>query len=105
MTGVRILLFDELTLTPGWSQWDAAMARRLPDAHSDRTLVLAGNPHTPTSVIDSGTPMGAHLAAERPAVRSIRIAYGTLGASTTLGHGDPGATRETRGYAAPRTAS
>ncbi|MBB5774701.1 hypothetical protein [Nonomuraea jabiensis] len=77
MKGVRIILFDGLALTPDWSQRDAAMARRILDAHSEPTLVLAGNAHTQTFATDLGTPMGAHLTAARPAMRSIRIAYGT----------------------------
>ncbi|WP_043636990.1 hypothetical protein [Nonomuraea candida] len=76
MTGVRIILFDGSTPTSDWSQRDATMARRVLDAHSERTLVLAGNLHTETSVTDFGVPMGAHLAAAQPAMRSVRIVYG-----------------------------
>jgi hypothetical protein len=40
-----------------------------------RTLVVAGNAHTPVSPIELGVPMGAHLAQGRPGVREIRINY------------------------------
>ena len=59
-------------------QADEAMARRIlagfrPGA---RTLVVAGNAHTPVSPIELGVPMGARLAGQRPGIREIRISYG-----------------------------
>jgi hypothetical protein len=64
-----------------WSQRDEAMARRLlaASAPGARTLVVAGNAHTPTSPIELGVPMGARLAGQRPGVREIRISYGSGG--------------------------
>lgn len=74
----------ELTLIDGlmgadwsWSQRDEAMAGRVlagavPGA---RTLVVAGNAHTPTQRTELGVPLGAVLAARRPGVREIRIDY------------------------------
>ena len=41
-----------------------------------RTLVVAGNAHTPVSPIELGVPMGARLAGQRPGIREIRISYG-----------------------------
>lgn len=61
-----------------WSQHDREMADRVLAAAvpGQRTLVVAGNAHTPTAPHDLGTPMGAHLRASRTGVRDIRIAYG-----------------------------
>ena len=64
-----------------WSQRDEAMARRILAASTPgaRTLVVAGNAHTPTSPIELGVPMGARLAAQRPGVRESRIRCGSGG--------------------------
>ena len=64
-----------------WSQRDEAMARRILAASTPgaRTLVVAGNAHTPTSPIELGVPMGARLAGQRPGVREIRISCGSGG--------------------------
>jgi hypothetical protein len=40
-----------------------------------RTLVVAGNAHTPTRRSRLGVPLGACLARQRPGVREIRINY------------------------------
>ena len=55
------------------------MARRILAASGPgaRTLVAAGNAHTPTSPIELGVPMGAGLAEQRPGIRDIRISYGS----------------------------
>lgn len=62
-----------------WSQHDEAMARRILAAADPgtRTLVVAGNAHTPTTDTDLGVPLGAHLARQRPGVRQIQINYGS----------------------------
>jgi hypothetical protein len=74
----------ELTLFDGpmiadwnWSRRDEAMAARVlaGGAASTRTLVVAGNAHTPVSRTELGVPMGACLAQRRPGVREIRIDY------------------------------
>ncbi len=74
----------ELTLMDGitgadwsWSQRDEAMAGRVLAAAAPgaRTLVVAGNAHTPTQRTDLGVPLGAVLASRRPGVREIRIDY------------------------------
>ena len=61
-----------------WSQRDEAMARRILAAspQSARTLVVAGNAHTPVSPIELGVPMGARLAGQRPGTREVQISYG-----------------------------
>jgi hypothetical protein len=41
------------------------------------TLAVAGNAHTPTGPTSLGLPLGAHVARQRPGVRSIRIKYGS----------------------------
>lgn len=41
-----------------------------------RTLVVAGNAHTPTAPTGLGVPMGAWLTLQRPEVRELRIQYG-----------------------------
>jgi hypothetical protein len=83
-----LVLFDGFgSLGEGWSERDAAMARRLlaaVPAGGAGTLVVAGNAHTPTAVTELGVPLGAHLARERPGVREIRIRYGS-GAFWNLG--------------------
>jgi hypothetical protein len=77
--GVRVVLFDNASYrsTLSWSEMDAAMSRRLlrETAPSDRTLVVAGNAHTPTQQSDFGIPLGAHLAARRPGVSHIAVRY------------------------------
>jgi hypothetical protein len=54
------------------------MARRILAAApaGTRTLVVAGNAHTPTGHTPLGVPMGACLARQRPGVREISISYG-----------------------------
>jgi hypothetical protein len=76
---VQVTLFDG-TIGPGWS-WsdhDEAMAERIlaADPQEVRTLVVAGNAHTPTRPTELGVPMGAWLAQKRPGIREIRINYG-----------------------------
>jgi len=75
----------ELTLFDGvigadwsWSQRDEAMARRIlaTSPPSARTLVVAGNAHTPIRPTELGVPMGARLAGQRPGTREIQISYG-----------------------------
>jgi erythromycin esterase-like protein len=72
----------ELTLFDGtigadwsWSRRDEAMATRIlaGRAGRTRTLVVAGNAHTPVSRAELGVPMGAYLAQRRPGVREIHI--------------------------------
>jgi len=46
------------------------------DAAGPRTLVVAGNAHTPLTPARLGLPLGARLAERRPGVREIRIKYG-----------------------------
>ena len=76
---LELILFDgTIGADWSWSQRDEAMARRIlaaspPDA---RTLVVAGNAHTPTSPIELGIPMGVRVAEQRPGVREIKIRYG-----------------------------
>jgi hypothetical protein len=83
-----LVLFDGLgSLGEGWSERDAAMARRLlaaVPAGGAGTLVVAGNAHTVTRETELGVPLGAHLARERPGVREIRVRYGS-GAFWNLG--------------------
>jgi len=85
---LHLILFDGSgSPGEGWSERDAAMARRLLAAVPEGgagTLVVAGNAHTPTTVTELGVPLGAHLARERPGVREIRIRYGS-GAFWNLG--------------------
>jgi hypothetical protein len=74
-----LTLFDgigELDWT--WSQRDEAMAERLlaRATAASGTLAVAGNAHTPTGPTSLGLPLGAHVARQRPGVRSIRIKYG-----------------------------
>ena len=62
-----------------WSDRGKAMAGRLLAAAPApaRTLVAAGNAHTPTRPSQRGIPMGAWLHRQRPGVREIRINYGS----------------------------
>jgi len=79
---LELILFDgAIGADWSWSQRDEAMARRIlaASAPGARTLVVAGNAHTPTSPIELGVPMGARLAGQRPGVREIRISYGSGG--------------------------
>jgi hypothetical protein len=75
----------ELTLFDGiigadwsWSQRDEAMARRIlaTSPPSARTLVVAGNAHTPIRPVKLGVPMGARVAEQRPGTREVRVSYG-----------------------------
>jgi hypothetical protein len=61
-----------------WSQRDEAMAQRIlaTSPPSTRTLVVAGNAHTPIHPIELGVPMGARVAEQRPGTREVRISYG-----------------------------
>jgi len=61
-----------------WSQCDEAMARRIlaTSPPSARTLVVAGNAHTPIRPIELGVPMGACVAGQRPGIREVQISYG-----------------------------
>jgi hypothetical protein len=73
-----LILFDG-TVWAGWSwsQRDEAMAGRILAAAraGTRTLVVAGNAHTPTGRTSLGVPLGACLAQQRPGVREIRVRY------------------------------
>jgi hypothetical protein len=76
---LEVILFDG-TICVGWS-WsarDEAMAGRVLAATpaEARTLVVAGNAHTPTAPTELGVPLGAWLARLRPGAREIRINYG-----------------------------
>jgi hypothetical protein len=77
---LELILFDGVIGADwSWSRRDEAMVRRIlagsrPGAA--RTLVVAGNAHTPVSPIELGVPMGARLAGQRPGIREIRISYG-----------------------------
>ena len=61
-----------------WSQRDEAMARRIlaTSPPSARTLVVAGNAHTPIRPTELGVPMGARVAGQRPGIREVQISYG-----------------------------
>ena len=86
---LELILFDgAIGADWSWSQRDEAMARRILAASGPgaRTLVAAGNAHTPTNPIELGVPMGARLAGQRPGVREIRISYGGGG----FYNGEPG---------------
>jgi hypothetical protein len=76
---LELILFDG-TIGAGWSwsQCDEAMATRVlaRRAAGARTLVVAGNAHTPVGRTGLGVPMGASLARQRPGVQEIRINYG-----------------------------
>jgi len=75
---LELTLFDG-TMGAGWSwsQCDGAMATRVlaGGAAGDRTLVVAGNAHTPVGRTGLGVPMGACLARQRPGIREVRINY------------------------------
>ena len=76
---LELILFDGVIGADwDWSQRDEAMASRIlaASAPDTRTLVAAGNAHTPTSRTVLGVPMGARLADQRPGLREIRISYG-----------------------------
>jgi hypothetical protein len=77
---LELILFDGVTGADwSWSQRDEAMARRLlaTSPPSARTLVVAGNAHTPVRPIELGIPMGARIAGQRPGTREIQISYGS----------------------------
>ncbi len=76
---IDLTLFDGITGADwSWSQRDEAMAERIlaRARTASGTLAVAGNAHTYTTPTSLGVPLGAHLARERPGVRSIRIRYG-----------------------------
>ena len=76
---LELILFDGVVSADwSWSQRDEAMARRIlaTSPPSARTLVVAGNAHTPTSPIELGVPMGARVAEQRPGTREVQISYG-----------------------------
>ena len=76
---LELILFDGVIGADwSWSQRDEAMARRIlaTSPPSARTLVVAGNAHTPTSPIELGVPMGARAAEQRPGTREVQISYG-----------------------------
>jgi hypothetical protein len=76
---LEVILFDgAIGAGWDWSDRDKAMAGRLLAAAPApaRTLVVAGNAHTPTRP-QLGIPMGARLHRQRPGVREIRINYGS----------------------------
>jgi hypothetical protein len=72
-----LTLFDGVNEV-GWSRREAAMADRILTAQvpGARTLVIAGNAHTPLAPSGLGVPLGARLAERRPGVREIRVNYG-----------------------------
>ena len=73
-----LTLFDgPIDAAWSWSQRDEAMAARIlaGRAATTRTLVVAGNAHTPVSRTELGVPMGAYLAQRRPGIRAVRINY------------------------------
>jgi hypothetical protein len=74
-----LILFDGVIGADwSWSQRDEAMARRIlaTSPPSARTLVVAGNAHTPIRPTELGVPMGARVAEQRPGIRDVRISYG-----------------------------
>jgi hypothetical protein len=76
---LELILFDGVVWAGwSWSQRDEAMAGRILAGApaGTRTLVVAGNAHTPTSGTSLGVPLGACLAGQRPGVREISISYG-----------------------------
>jgi len=76
---LELILFDGVTGSDwSWSQRDEAMARRIlaTSPPGARTLVVAGNAHTPIRPIELGVPMGARVAEQRPGTREIQISYG-----------------------------
>ena len=74
---LRLTLFDPPFAGTTWAARDEAMAAQLLNSGAAQvpTLVVAGGLHTPTAMSTYGLPMGAYLAARRPAVRDIRIRY------------------------------
>jgi len=72
-----LTLFDGVNEV-GWSRRESAMAERILSAQGQaaRTLVIAGNAHTPLTPTMLGVPLGARLAEWRPGVREIHIRYG-----------------------------
>ena len=76
---LELILFDGVIGADwSWSQRDEAMARRIlaTSPPSTRTLVVAGNAHTPIHPIELGVPMGARVAEQRPGTREVQISYG-----------------------------
>ena len=76
---LELILFDgAIGADWSWSQRDEAMARRIlaTSPPGARTLVVAGNAHTPIRAIELGVPMGAYVAEQRPGVREVQISYG-----------------------------
>lgn len=78
-----LILFDGPSKA-GWSVRDATMAKRLLPQLGTTTLVVAGRLHARLDPHRHGTPLGAHLAQERPGVRSVEIHY-RAGAYFNLG--------------------
>ncbi|MBO0817967.1 MAG: hypothetical protein J2P30_22780 [Actinobacteria bacterium] len=77
---LSLILFDgPIGADWSWSQRDEAMAGRILAAAppGSRTLVVAGNAHTPTRPTELGVPLGAWLARQRPGLREIRVGYGS----------------------------
>ncbi|NJP93707.1 hypothetical protein HCN51_30415 [Nonomuraea sp. FMUSA5-5] len=74
---LSVTLFDGGMFTGDWSQRDALRAERVLSARIEPALVVAGNAHTLTSPTELGLPMGACLASARPALKSVRIQYGS----------------------------
>jgi hypothetical protein len=77
---LELILFDDaVEAGSSWSERDEAMAGHVlaESPPGTRTLVVAGNAHTPTGPTSLGVPMGACLARHRPGVREIRIGYGS----------------------------
>jgi hypothetical protein len=75
---LNLVLLDGVTGADwSWYRRDQAMASRIlaASAPDSRTLVVAGNAHTPTTETDLGVPMGAHLGMQRPGVLDILINY------------------------------
>ncbi len=70
----ELALFSGPSL-PGWSARDSAMAARLLPQLRTSTLVVAGRLHADLEPNAHGVPLGAHLAKERPGLRSVRIRY------------------------------
>lgn len=58
-----------------WSARDAAMAERLLPQLRTSTLIVTGGLHADLEPNAYGVPLGAHLAADRPGLHSIRIRY------------------------------
>ena len=74
-----LILFDGVIGADwSWSHRDEAMARRIlaTSPPGARTLVVAGNAHTPVSPTELGIPMGARVAGQRPGTREVQISYG-----------------------------